>query len=224
VWLSQLSSPSDRSTYEAAARTSRLSTISAKDIDITQRSQKILDQYFPELASSHSNIMMMKTALSYHHTLHPSEFPDLLSTTASSVISPIYFIICPLISVFGGTTSDDLSQIIEGFTALLSRSRCYFSPLWSSDSREKNLSYDFGSKVCTMLNDECPELVEHIRRVALSDGSSAMSTATLDEQSKQLEIVNPLGYFVERLGVGYLRTVRALIYTSLHLMRICGFL
>ena len=60
IWSSKLNAAEERKIFEHAAETNAINTISTNDVEITQKSQNILDTYFPELVSNRANLMSMK--------------------------------------------------------------------------------------------------------------------------------------------------------------------
>ena len=77
VWRTHLQHPTARADYANLLETSRVNTISERDMEIGNKCQETLDKDFPALVAHHEEdhgnrtlIMLMKTVLSYHHALH----------------------------------------------------------------------------------------------------------------------------------------------------------
>ena len=77
VWRTHLQHPTARADYANLLETSRVNTISERDMEIGNKCQGTLDKDFPALVAHHEEdhgnrtlIMLMKTVLSYHHALH----------------------------------------------------------------------------------------------------------------------------------------------------------
>jgi hypothetical protein len=164
IWNLRLQAPEERQQYEHASETNMISTISAHDVEITQKTQNILDLHFPELISSHTNIMLMKTVLSYYCVLTSTK-PD----------ESHYFLMCPLIAVFNQGSFESTSGLVEAYLALMNCPKPYYSEDFGNfEARQR--SGEVAVAVHNLLLSHAPSLHAHIASKFLLeyDGSAAV--------------------------------------------------
>ena len=111
-----LGHPEARQKYERDVIKSRMSTISDRDADISNKCQIMIDSKFPELDNHRIStlISLMKTTLSYYEVLSQRDLEEVN-----------YYLCLPLAHVFCAV-STEASTVIEAYLALMELPRPKF--------------------------------------------------------------------------------------------------
>ena len=97
AWRMFLIDPISRNDYATKISKRRIDTISSMDTEITQKCQMMLEKSFSDVvdddASQRNVLIVMKTVLSYFHTVHP----DVVDTQGKA----FYLLMMPILVVYG---------------------------------------------------------------------------------------------------------------------------
>ena len=143
-----------RAKYEGKMATRPADTISNKDVDIQQRSQRLLVSEFSEVAaSSRLAVTMMKTILSYVHVLSGS---DNLTEKNPSLL----YLLVPILSVFQAECDKgNAAFMVERYCGLLTMARP--DVLTGADPM---LKLEFDQKLIACLEPRNAELAAMLRQ------------------------------------------------------------
>eukprot|EP00949_MAST-11_sp_MAST-11-sp1_P005054 g5054.t1 len=182
AWSMFLGHPTAREAYARGIAASRMTTISAKDSLITEKCGTILDTHFATLGpagtgrSGRSLLSLMKTVLSYYHTLLTDDLP-----------AEVYYLAIPVVYVYSQSyMTSSVESTVEGFLALLDMPRPKFMLKISGQLR-------------AVLRKHDSDLVDHICRISDVSGAGQQGTSTEEKYLSAL-----LEQPVMRLFVGTL--------------------
>jgi hypothetical protein len=173
VWSMFLGHPEARQKYERDVVKSRMSTISDRDADISNKCQTLIDTKFPELETHRIStlISLMKTTLSYYEVVTQRELEEVN-----------YYLCLPLAHIFCAVNTE-ASSVIEAYLALMELPRPKFM-----------------SSITTFLSESLEkldkELYEHIAQI------NATATTSISGVTTETYISNLLEPHILRCFVG----------------------
>ena len=193
IWQMKLAHPEARRSYELRTSGRRANTISKADGDIATALETVFDSHFPSLAENNEGIFMAaKTVLSYLHVLQ-SDLEDYS-----------YFLVLPFVIVYG-TRLDDITCIVEGYSALMKRKRPRVRVLTAEPS-EIDERLALAQKFSDGLEARVPGLYAHLAEMMsqLTADPTAESAIPGWADKLPLQMVIMVVPAIERLFVGTL--------------------
>jgi len=219
AWALQLRHATAALQYATVASRRRVDTISTMDVQITQRTQTFLEKDFvsatDEKIYTRRRLMVMKTALSYHHTLL------LAKGHATTLRTAIYWLVTPIVYVYTGGRKPDpelppaqeqnfVTELVEAVEALATGPAGVTSleggEEWSQKATliDGDDGFDFGAVPAwallfrNTLHALSPALLDRCVLVCRNKGLEADTARAIDAEEQAAYLAVAVGSTIER--------------------------